>query len=185
MPTAPATNNGQVTVINARASYLHCFKAKAFSSGEGEPSFSVSLLLDKKKDAAQIKKIGDEIRRIEADKFKGKKLPADKVCLRDGDTKDAPEYEGMMFLTASNKKRPVVIDRDRTPLTAEDNKPYSGCYVNAVVRLWAQDNQFGKRVNCSLEVIQFVKDGEPFGAPPVDLDSALPEMDDDADDGMG
>jgi len=29
--------------------------------------------------------------------------------------------------------------------------------------LWAQDNQFGKRVNAELLGVQFVRDGEPFG----------------------
>lgn len=183
MPTASKpVATGQITLTNVRLSFADLFKAKAVN--DGEPRFSANFLLDKSKDQAQIKRIGDEVRRLEAEKFKGKKIPADKVCLRDGDEKEYDGYAGMLFLSAANKKRPTVVDRDRTQLTAEDGKPYSGCYVNAVVRLWAQDNQFGKRINASLEVVQFVKDGEAFGAPPVDLDAALPALDDDADDGM-
>jgi hypothetical protein len=56
-----------------------------------------------------------------------------------------------------------VVDRDRTPLTASDGKPYAGCFVNAVVELWAQDNQYGKRINASLGGVQFAADGDAFG----------------------
>lgn len=170
---ATNTIEGQITLTNVRLTFADIFKAKAVN--DGEPRFSANFLLDKKKDTAQIKKIGDEVRRLEASTFKGKKLPADKVCLRDGDEKEYDGYAGMLFLSAANKRRPTVVDRDKSPLSAEDGKPYSGCYVNAVVRLWAQDNQFGKRINASLEVVQFLKDGEPFGAAPVDLDTALPD----------
>ena len=177
-----ATNTaieGQVILTNVRGSFLDIFTAKAVNGGE--PRFSANFLLDKQADAAQIKKIGDEIRKIEAAKNKGKKLPADKVCLRDGDEKEYDGYAGKMFLSAANKKRPNVVDRDNTPLTAEDGKPYSGCYVDAVVRLWWQDNQFGKRINASLEVIRFRKDGEAFGAAPVSAD-VLPDLDDEEED---
>jgi hypothetical protein len=55
-----------------------------------------------------------------------------------------------------------VIDRDKSPLTAEDGKPYSGCYVNCSLELWAQDNSYGKRINAQLGGVQFFKDGDAF-----------------------
>jgi len=55
----------------------------------------------------------------------------------------------------------------------ENGKPYAGCYVNMSIRLWAQDNQFGKRVNAQLRAVQFVKDGEAFGDKPVDPQKEL------------
>mgnify|MGYP001230954780 CR=1 FL=1 len=36
-------------------------------------------------------------------------------------------------------------------------------YVNANIELWAQNNAYGKRINATLLVVQFSKDGEPFG----------------------
>lgn len=169
----------QLLLTNVRASYLHCFSPKESTLG-GKPKFSVSLLLDKTKDAAQIKAIEKAITALYAEKNKGKALAADRVCLKDGDLRgeEDPAYAGKMYINASNEKRPQVVDRDKTPLAAEDGKPYSGCFVNAVVRLWYQDNQFGKRVNSSLEVVQFWADGEPFGAPPVSLD-ILPDLEND------
>lgn len=92
-----------------------------------------------------------------------------RVCLRSGDTKTTAEgspldgYAGNWFLSARSYTRPTVIDGQRQPLTEADGKPYSGCYVNAVVRIWAQKGKFGKRINCQLMGVQFARDGEAFG----------------------
>ena len=56
----------------------------------------------------------------------------------------------------------MVLDRDRTPLSEDDNRIYAGCHVNGVLELWAQDNQYGKRINANLLGVQFFKDGAPF-----------------------
>jgi len=48
-------------------------------------------------------------------------------------------------------------------LTENDNRIYAGCYVNAIVVLWAQNNNYGKRINANLLGVQFVADGSPFG----------------------
>jgi hypothetical protein len=41
---------------------------------------------------------------------------------------------------------------------------YSGCYVNAQLDFWPQDNQAGgKRVNADIKVVQFLTDGDPLG----------------------
>lgn len=92
----------------------------------------------------------------------------DKLCLHDGDSKAGKEgYKGQMFVSASNKLKPLVVDNKPAPGTttvrvieANEGRIYSGCYVNATIELWAQDNQFGKRINASLMGIQFVRDGE-------------------------
>jgi hypothetical protein len=91
-------------------------------------------------------------------------VAGDKVCLRNGDTKS--EYDGFpgnLYISARNKARPLVVDADRTPLTEADGRPYSGCYVNATISIWAQANQYGKRVNAQLRGVQFFKDGDSFG----------------------
>lgn len=171
----------QIALLNVRLSYAQIYAAK--SVNDGEPRFSCTFLLDKEKDAKQIETVKKAIAEIVKEKFKGKSLPADKICLRDGDEKDSDGYQGCMFVSASNAKRPMVVNRAKGPVAeGEPQAPYSGCYVDGVVRLWAQDNKYGKRVNASLEVVRFVKDGEAFGAPKVDLDSALPDLQDEDDD---
>ena len=81
-----------------------------------------------------------------------------------------------MFISCSSRQRPVIIDRDRTQLVEEDEKPYAGAYVNGAVSLWVQNNQFGKRVNCNLQAIQFVKDGDSFGGGGVKVESVFDDI---------
>lgn len=86
-----------------------------------------------------------------------------KICFIDGDAKAEYEgFEGNMALSATNRQHPTVVDKDRSPLTEADGVVYAGCYVNAVVEIWAQDNQWGKRINASLKGVQFYADGNAF-----------------------
>ena len=106
-------------------------------------------------------------------------------CFLDGAMLGRPEYEGAWVLSAGRRQKdgaPKVLARDKTPLTIESGKPYPGCYVNAKVQLWSQDNAFGKGMRCTLMVVQFVKDGEAFsGAGPVN-DMGFEALADDGDD---
>lgn len=94
-------------------------------------------------------------------------------CLRDGDKVDYEGAEGMMVLTANrdeSKGRPLVIDRDKSPLAAKDGRPYSGCYVNGSVEIWAMDGE-NSGVWCTLRGVQFNRDGDSFsGGSKADLD---------------
>lgn len=82
-------------------------------------------------------------------------------------------YEGMVYVSASsNEDRPPQIIRlDGTAVDpsntmerlAVGRKLYGGCYVNAAVRPWPQDNQYGRAVRCELVAVQFCCEGEPFG----------------------
>lgn len=90
-----------------------------------------------------------------------------KFCWTDGDAKAYDGYEGNWCLSATrgqDKGRPSILDADKTPLTAADGKPYAGCYVNATVEIWPQDNSFGKGLRATLRGVQFFKDGDSFSA---------------------
>jgi len=148
-------------VKNVRISYPNIFRPSAFAPGQ-EEKFSATFIMEK--GSPVHKAMEEEIERVISDKWP-KKAPANlKVCLRDGDEKDQDGFgPETMFINASSKKRPGVFDRDTSPLVEEDGKPYAGCYVNAQVSVWAQDNAYGKRINASLEGVQFFKDGDGFG----------------------
>lgn len=152
----------KIKLNNVRLSFPNLF-AKAVFNGE-ETKFEATFLLDKKEHAALIKQIEGEIAAGIKEKWQGKvkSLPADKIFMKDGDNFEYAGYAGTMSVKASSKSRPIVIDRDRSPLTQEDSKLYAGCYVNAIIELWVQDNSYGKRVNANLLGVQFYKDGEPF-----------------------
>jgi hypothetical protein len=149
-----------IFLSNVRLSFPALWQARTGPDANSKPSFQAAFILDKKDNAKDIETVRATIAAIGKESFKGKLPP--KVCLREGTEKgDVDGYgEGVMFINARSDKRPHVVDRDLSPLSEEDGKVYAGCYVNATVRLWAQDNQFGKRVNASLLGVQHVKDGE-------------------------
>lgn len=178
-----------IKLKNVRLSFPHLFKPKAFEEGK-EPSYSANFILDKTKDAAQIKAVKDAINAVAKEKWP-KGLPKMKgICLKspepDGDGNYTVEGydDSVMFVTAGSAKRVPIVDRDpNVALAEEDGKPYAGCYVNVSIRLWAQDNQYGKRVNAQLLAVQFAKDGQPFGEKPVDPSEEFETVVDEADNG--
>jgi hypothetical protein len=159
----------KIKMQNVRLSFPNLFHTASFG-GEDTGKYDATFMLDKKEHAETIKLIRQEIKALANEKFKDKLPPDDKLCLKDGDETDRQEYQGCFTLKASSKRRPLVLNRDKSPVTEEDNIIYAGCYVNAIVSLWAQNNAFGKRINASLDGVQFAGHGEPFGAPAIDAD---------------
>lgn len=157
----------KLKLSNVRLAFPALFEAKTVN-GEGKPAFSASFIIDPKD--AQIKAINagiDEVAKAKwgakADAVLKSMRATDKVCLHDGDLKEQYEgYAGNLYVSTRSPTRPLVINTDKSPLTEQDGMPYAGCYVNASIELWAQDNNYGKRVNASLRGVQFVKDGDAF-----------------------
>ena len=156
----------KVHLKEVRITFPAVFEPKQVN-GQGDPKYSASFLIAK--DHPQKVEVERAIVAAAKEKWGEKKYmevlkalkASDKIAMHDGDSKsDYDGYAGSYFINASNKVRPLVIDGQRAPLTANDGKPYSGCYVNAIIEVWAQDNNFGKRINASLLGVQFVKDGE-------------------------
>jgi Protein of unknown function (DUF2815) len=107
--------------------------------------------------------------------FKGR-IPADKLFMRDGAGMAKPEQEESWLIAASESRRPDVINRDKSRLNEEDDIVYAGCFVNVLIRPWAQSNIHGKRLNANLLAVQFVRDGERFGAERPDIDEAFGDI---------
>jgi hypothetical protein len=151
----------KIKIANTRLSFPSLFNTAKFG-GEDTGKYEATFILDKKGHADVIKEINDAIDSLCKSELKGKVAP-DKLALKDGDDNIRVEFHGAMVLKASTKRRPLVITRDKTPIVESDNIVYAGCYVNGIVSLWAQNNQYGKRINAQLDAVQFVRDGEPFG----------------------
>lgn len=146
-----------IMLKNVRLSFLSIFKKAVFEGKEGK--YEGTALLDKN-DEATHKKV---MAAIETCKKENKiKCGADKYFIKDGDDSEYDGYEGHWALKASNNKRPTVLNTDKTPLTEEDEVVYAGCYADVLIEPWAQNNQFGKRINANLLGIRFRKDGAPF-----------------------
>lgn len=160
----------KIKLTNVRLAFPALFEAKSMPGAKpsDKPKFGATLLLTA--DDPQLKTINTAIETVAKDKWgakagdilKGLRM-VDKVCLHNGDTKAQYDgFPGNMFISAGNPVRPTVVGQDRAPLTAQDGKVYAGCYVVGVIEVWAQDNNFGKRVNATLLGVQFYKDGDSF-----------------------
>jgi hypothetical protein len=169
-----------IKLANVRLSFPHLFQPHAMEEGQ-EKKYGASFIMDNVKHDALITQIENTIERLALDHWK-KKMHF-KTCLRDGNEKPNMDGygDGVMFLTASRKTRPPVVNRDVSPLTEEDGVIYAGCWVNTTVRLWVQDNKWGKRVNAELRAVQFVADGESFGAGPVNAEEEFEPVSGDLD----
>lgn len=154
---------GEIRIEKVRLSYPHLFRPGTFANAgpDAKPKFSAAFLMPLATHKADIEFLRKMIKALAQTELKGQ-IPSDKLCLRNGSGSGKPEQEGHWVFRASESKRPAVVGKDRAPVTEEDGTVYGGCYVNAVIRLWAQSNQFGKRINANLLSVQFAGDGEAF-----------------------
>lgn len=158
----------KILLKNVRLSYPALFTRAVHEGKEGK--YEATLLLNKDDHADVIKQLRIQIKGLITNELKLKGLKAENICLRDGDLRKDEEgnqvegYENCWSLKASTMKKPSVFDRDKTPLTGDTEKPYAGCYVNAIVDFWVQDNAYGKKINANLFGVQFYRDGEAFGS---------------------
>lgn len=195
MATAPKkTEIAGILIENGRLSFDDLYEPTASVEG-GRLKYRCNIIIDPTTDTGKrnIKKIENLIKQVELDKFK--KSPAtyktdDRKCFVDGDScvnqKTGEVYDGyagMAILKAANDKRVAVVNRDLTPLVAEDGVTYAGCYCNFFVRIYGVTgaDKGGNGLFASLETVQFVKDGEPFGGAPVDPKSVFKNLEKDSD----
>lgn len=189
----------KVKIFGPRIAFVDAlFEAKAFKAGD-KKRFSTKFLVPKTGDAVKLAFWNEDLKKygplmpageglllaltkaaeIEFKDAAVKELKImraeNKLCLTDGDIKDYDGYEGNYVLSASNKTRPTILGANKEPLTEKDGKIYSGCFVNGIVSLWAQNNDWGKRINCNLQGVQFVADGEAFSGGGV---ASVEEFDD-------
>lgn len=181
---ANADNNILVKLRNCRLSFPVLYTPKA--DDKGKLKYSAAFLFDKNSDAGRknIAEIKAAIQLHIKNKNKGTQLPSGKVCLREGTEKEFDGYgEGVMFVSASTKNRPMVVNLQGNDIGETDAKaPYAGCYVNANIDIWFQDSkEYGKRVNASLRSVQFLRDGEPFGAAAKDAKQEFGDVSEDDD----
>lgn len=170
----------KVVLRDVRLSFPDLWEAVQYQ-GQGPFNYRASFLMDPNSDSK--KKIDAAIKEVAAEKWGAKAgaiLPGilanpQKCCFIDGDLKEYNGYAGNWALTATRGQdagRPRIVDRNpKVDLLASDGKIYAGCYVNATVELWAQDNSFGKAIRATLVNVQYVKDGQSFGgATPASVD---------------
>lgn len=159
-----ATKNRPVTkvIIPCRISFANIFAPKAINGGDEK--YSVSCVIPKS-DKATLMKIHKAVEAAKEDgkvrKWNGKIPPNLKLPLRDGDI-DRPDdetYQDCMFVNATSKDAPGIVDRRVQPVT-DPMMVYSGCYCNVSVNFYAFNANGNRGVAAGLSNIQFVRDGE-------------------------
>lgn len=162
-----------IMIKNARVSYPHLFTAPVIN---GEPGKCGAVILMDEANPA-VAELKAEIVGLIQSKLQGKKLPPDRICLRAPEQHQRDEYGDMLALSSNCKagKTPLVVGLDGRTRVADESQSaiYPGCRVHAKVRLWAQDNKYGKRINSELIAIQFAGDDEPLDDTHVSEDEAI------------
>ena len=149
-------------IIPCRISFANIWEAKSINGGDEK--YSVSLLIPKE-DKATLGKIQKAVEAAKEDakgkKWGGKIPPNLKLPLRDGDI-DRPDdenYAGHMFLNATSKDAPQIVDRKVQPIL-DPMECGSGDYCNVSVNFYGFAASGNKGVAAGLGNIQKVKDGE-------------------------
>jgi Protein of unknown function (DUF2815) len=175
----------KVMVKGVRVAFPSVHKAFKGKGQEGDGKFNIKGLLAK--DSPMIAVIEAAMLQVAEEKWpkKGKQMvealrKVDKLCIHDGDTKmDWEGFEGNMFISASSATKPSVFDQQRNEIDSSSGAFYSGCYANVSVEVWAQENDYGKRINMQLRGVQKVRDGDAFagGSRPADQNEFEDEID--------
>lgn len=162
-------------------------------NGEGRARFGANLIVEPRSKEHQL--LDQAIQSCASEKYKGGDIAAilkelerkDRICFRKEEKRAKTGevyngFEGMYYLVANNENRVNLFDAEGMELEpAEANKLYAGCYVSAIVDVWAQDSrEYGRRINCTLKGLKFKAEGDAFGGGgPVGAD----EFEDSDDDG--
>lgn len=145
------------------ASYPHLFKAHSFQGGA--PKFSLELRFSKKDDLSPLKKAAHwaAVERWGEDKANWPKRL--RSPFKDGDEKadEKPEYEGLIYIRASSKTQPGIVERDGVTEIITADKLYAGCYARAELIAFAYDTAGNVGIGFALLNVQKIKDGEALG----------------------
>ena len=176
----------KIVLRDVRAIFINVFDTAKFQ-GTDTGKYDATFMLCKTKHSDLIKEIKNTIKNISNSKFK-RMLPADKLCLKDGDDTGHKNTIGFYLLKASNKIQPIVIDENKQFINEDDQKASlfdgrTGNTFNAVIVLWCQNNNYGKRINAELKVIQFHNHGD-FEYENITNESCLNDLNSDLDLGL-
>lgn len=162
----PAIRKTQTPMF--RASFPWLFEPQPPMEGsQGEPKYSVVMLFDEAaRKTPEFKAMKDLANAAIREKW-GDKPPSNlRNPFRDGSEKSELDgYEGMVFVSASSKMQPGVVNGRLQRIISKEVDPdgfYAGCYARATVTAYAYDKAGNKGVAFGLQNVQKIKDGEAF-----------------------
>lgn len=174
-------DDGCVRIDNVICSYPHLDKPWK-KNEKDRAKYSVTGLAPKETHGEAKALLVEVINQLLTSNKMGK-IGAEHKFVRNGDGDEGPlkpETEGMWLIKASeNPDRPPKVRDERAKLLSPEDvlkKFYAGCKINILIRPWAQNNDFGKKINANLIGVQFAGDGNRIGEAPIDDDDAWDEV---------
>ncbi len=172
-------------IKDARLGFPQLLVAKAVQGGS--PKFSCNFILAPT--AVEWGEMGVILNELMAEKWKDRatgikgmiaqdrKLRcygqgSEKINIKTGVVYDG--FPGMVFISAANDVQPKLYGENAVelPPTANANQLFvGGNYVSGVVSFWLQENEWGCGVRANLDGVQYLREGEKFGATGPDTDS--------------
>lgn len=181
----PIVKETKVIFGPCRLSYTHLFIKFAPDGDPAGGKYMTNVLIPKDE-----RETVDALRQaIEAAKkaaivakWGGKEPKKCDMPLRDGDVdKDDEAYEGHYYVNAKCSTRPGVVDRNKAPITDEE-EVYSGMWAIISVTFYGYDVSGNRGVACGLNNVLKYKDGERLGGRvSADADFAGLDMEEDDD----
>jgi hypothetical protein len=152
-----------------RVSYPYIFKPQKPMQAGGEEKYGLTMLFPKGADLSALKAEAQRacIEKWGADKTK---WPANmRNPFRDQKEKldkagkiQAGHVEGAIFITATSKQAPGIVDAANQTILMEKDF-YAGCYARATVRAFAYDKAGNRGISFGLQNVQKLSEGDPLG----------------------
>ena len=172
-----------IMLTNTRLSFPQLVEARAYQEGQAK-KFSADLILDPA--GEDWKKVMHSVMQSAQEKWGDNAQAVLQMCQADRKLrafgngaekvdkktfKPYEGYEGAVYVSANNANPPQMIESNGKSVDPTNTmayqalarKMYGGCYVNAAIKFWIQDNKYGRGMRCELIALQLAKDGTPFG----------------------
>lgn len=175
----------KVILLDVRLSFPCLREPKEFKPGDGKPRYGAAFLIHS--GSKNEESINNAIKAVALEAW-GKKADqqlrmmvgqSNKYCYKENHAEEQEEDMSIAAYRAASQGAPKVVDMAKQDLPIESGKPYAGCYVNAIIDIWAQKGA-NPGIRCALNTVQFVRDGEPFSGNIPDTEG-LPDLSSDLD----
>ena len=154
-----------------RFSYPSVFRKNTKNRDEKDAKYELTVVIPKD-DKETVKRISEACKEVfEENKnsvFKG--LTYDEVAkpYHDGDGRKpkggaySDDFKGCYLINARTDKPPVVVDRDRRPVT-DERMVYPGCYGRVNLNFYPYNVNGNRGIAAGLNGVQTYNYGAPFG----------------------
>jgi hypothetical protein len=141
-----------------RVAFPEVFKAVSYEGGDAK--FSITMLFDKAEDLSALKRIASAAKKEKWGDDPPKNL---RSPFRDADEegKETNGYAGKIFVKASTKFQPGLVDAKRQPII-DETEFYAGCWARATVTAYAYSVKGNHGIAFNLGNVQKLKDDDSF-----------------------